>query len=156
LIFRQTLGGGQNFVVTGIPLQFADGLPLSPEMAVKAVFELTAVRIREVPRFYNQFDGGRPYVAPCASWRLHMERSVLVSGVESGTSRPVDELFARRSPGCASDTVAFFAALADQPTTFRLSFPSDTTAGDSQADTAFVSVVGPMRFERVTFPRRTP
>jgi len=151
LVFRQ-IGGGTDFDEVGVPIRYPTGLPLTPEAAVQAIFTRTGVRTRTVPSAFNQFDRSVGQFPLCASWRIQLEHAVLVRGDSSGTTRSIDELFVRHAPACFSDSTVFYAGTPEQPTTLMVRFPRDTTVGSSLSDrdSAEVTLVGPIRFERVT------
>jgi hypothetical protein len=157
LKFRQGPVGGADFMITGIPTRYNDGLSLGPEAAVSALFDVTGVRINEVPSAYNQYERRLGTAAYCSSWRLRLEHPIAVTEVATGASRSVDELFVRRAAGCFSDSVAFFAPSRDQPTSLVLAVARDTMTLDAPlSDTISVALTGPLSFQRVIPANRTP
>ena len=150
--------GGMEFQQSPVTFRYPTGLPFTPEQAVQAVFERTGVRTTDIPTAYDQSENRwTAELAVCASWRVRLEHTVAVRSEITGATRQADELFVRRSPTCRSNDVAFFVPLPDQPTTFPMEFPKDTTRADRFAQRVYVSVplVGPTRFERVMPTRST-
>jgi hypothetical protein len=151
LVLRQ-FGGGADFDEVGVPLRFPVGLPLTPEAAVKTVFERTGVRTTAVPTAFDQFSDLRiGQYALCASWRIRLEHPVSVTSMSSGGVLETSELFVRHVPACFSDTTGFFVAVPPQPTAIVVRFPRDTTGRGTVTDfdSAVAPLVGPTRFERV-------
>lgn len=152
LVLRQ-FGGGEEFDLTGVPSHFSNGLPLSPEAAVKALALAANVRTREVPVAINQHDSvGAGQLPLCASWRLRVERPRRAFA-PNGYSAIYTEFFVRRVPACFSSEIGFFVASTPQPMSRVVTFPKDTASlrNDAGADSATVSLTLPTHFVRVLF-----
>lgn len=81
--------GGMFFFSVGIPIKYNEGLPGSPENAIRAVGEETGARISAVPRLV-----GIPLVAPqLAMWYLALDHPVEVRSTATGKIRVVSAVF---------------------------------------------------------------
>lgn len=158
IVRTRVIGGGNNWYSTGLsPRLFSRGLALTPERAVKAVFDATGVRVSSVPEAFLQQDDSTEALitSVCASWRIALASPVLVREQRSGAERTVTEMFVKRAPFCVSDTIALYVAAEQQPAFRWISFPKDTLASaPNPMDSVAVPLVGPRRFEAITVQRR--
>lgn len=136
------------FSLTGVPERFPLGLPMTPEDAVRHVFEATGARVTSVPMPFNQHSSNYIGELPlCASWRLALDRPVSARRESDGTMAPTTEVYVRRYPLCFSPSTAFFVASAGAPSAFWFLFrPSQSELYDS----VLVIPTGPIEFHRVS------
>jgi hypothetical protein len=139
------------FSLTGIPVRFPLGLPVTPEQAVAHVFLESNVRISETPVAYNQYSGpGIGELPPCASWRIVLEVPIRLRREPAGTELETREVYVRHSPACFSSTMALFVPVLPHPTERWIAFQTSPMSGP---DSVLVPVTGPVQFDRVTVVR---
>jgi hypothetical protein len=146
-----TVAGGYVYGPTGVPPQFATGLPLTPEGAVAAVYSLTGQRVVATPVAFDQWDDrGSSQLPLCASWRIVTEAPVIVRSAATGAVISASEFYVHNVPSCFSAGIALYVASRDQPTTWPLVFPRDSADVGGALDTVDVPLSGPMLFGQVT------
>lgn len=140
----------------GVPLNWPDPLPLSPERAVRFVWETFGVRVTEVPQLYCRGDlaasgtytwyqiGSTRF---CNRWRVALENDVGVRGTTSFAQSTTRILWIA-SLSCSQRDVEPWVhiPLADQPATARLDYFDDGVS-PSKRWMFEVPVVAPIRFE---------
>lgn len=157
LVFLRTTGGGEDFTGAGVPGRYPYGLPVTPEIAARAVFELTGLRIAEVPSAFNEHDDwGLGELPLCASWRVVTEAPAAVGVEDSVASVRTQVFFVHHAPACFSDSLVVDVAQDDQPASTFVWFPKDTVGNSPEygIDSASVPLAGPIRFARVAAIRR--
>ncbi len=135
------------FSVTGIPVRFPTGLPLTPERAVEYVHRETGIRVSEVPIAFNQYSA--PWIGelpPCASWRITLESAVTLRRDRDGQTVESREVYVRHAPACFSSAITMYVAVLPHPTERWMHFPDGAV---DVIDSVLVPVTGPLEFERV-------
>lgn len=132
----------------GLPARLPFGVSFAPEEFVAATVPTLGIRVTHLPDAVLSWENTR-WPGYCPSWRLRFETTFLVTVEESGATVSTTELFARRVPGCFSDSVGYFLPVGAQPAGYWFRFPRDTTYA---LDSAFVPLNAPSRFGRVLLP----
>lgn len=132
----------------GIPVRLPFGLSFAPEEFVAATVPRLGRRVTQVPDAILSWDYTR-WPGYCPTWRLRFESDFPVTLEESGAVVSTTELFARRVPGCFSDTLGYFLPVGPQPSGNWFYFPKDSSLAP---DSVFVSLSAPSRFGRVRLP----
>jgi hypothetical protein len=145
--------GGNDFWMNGSPPGFEEGLPLSPEQAVKYAVTVMGRRVAQVPDGWIWHALNPNYapwvrsVAICARWRLTLDGATRLRGDSTGTIYDATEVYVHRAPVCGTGPIRLELPLATQPLQWPVEFHPDTT---STRDTLQLSIIGPVRFETVT------
>lgn len=130
------------YLAFGIPSRYTPDGPLSAESAVGFVWRSTEHRIAQAPEAYNAYDERMVgQLAGCASWRIVLERPVLLTSLRSGQLIKTDTLYVMSLPACFSDSPTLLAALPEQPSTRWLRL--------FNGDSVSVPLRGPIVFDRV-------
>jgi hypothetical protein len=134
-------------IAFGIRRTLGAARALSPEEAVKAVFELTGRPIRRPPRSVLRW---LPLYTSqiCPSWELELAAPVTGLNVDTGDSVTVSSLLVERGlPHCIGAPVEFRIAAPVQPT--ELWYPFPVSAGSSERDSVAVPIIRPVLYHRL-------
>jgi hypothetical protein len=136
----------------GIRRSLGAARALSPEEAVKAVFELTGRPISRPPRAVLRW---LPYYPSqiCPSWELELAAPVTGLNVATGDSVTVSSLLVERGlPSCIGAPIEIRVAAPIQPT--ELWYPFPVSVGSSELDSVAVPIVRPVLYQQLLLPRQ--
>ena len=123
------------------------GLPVSPEMAVALVAQMTGVRITAPPDPLQAYGGTimAAYPALCMIWHVSLERPMQFRGAT--TMYVTTDVYVRREGACGNGSLALWAASDSQPA--RVAVPIRLSLGAPVTDSVSLSIRFPIRFEKI-------
>lgn len=123
--------GGNWFRTQGVPMELTEGVPTTPEAAVRYVAQTLGTRIAAVPTMER---APVLWVPMAARWRVELENAVKVRHAVDGTVEETKVVYVGHYPALADGTadagpleLRMFVALPDQPrwAEIRYSPPDD-------------------------------